>query len=60
MNVRGKASVDGFFAMPYSYFGSPEVPTAEQVVRVTAFPTTTFKVYSERPGDVISPDLLDR
>lgn len=52
--------MDGFFAVPRSYFGSPEIPSADQVVRVTVFPTTAVEMHSDQPGDVISPDLLDR
>lgn len=60
MNVRGKATVDGYFAVPTSYFGAPEIPTADHMVRITVFPTTSIEIHSEQPGDVISPDLLDR
>ena len=59
-HVRGKATVDGLFAVPTSYVGSPEIPSADQVVRVTVFPTSTLKMHSNQPGDVISPDLLER
>lgn len=60
MQVRGKATVDGFFSMPRGQFGAPDIPTADEVVRITVFPTTSIKIDSDRPGDLISPDLLDR
>lgn len=60
MHVRGIPTVDGIFATPISQFGAPEIPSADQVVRITVFPTTSVAVHSENPGDVISPDYLDR
>eukprot|EP00752_Nemacystus_decipiens_P001446 g1423.t1 len=60
MQVRGKATVDGFFGVPRAQFGAPDIPTADEVVRVTVFPTTSIEMQSEKPGDLISPDLLDR
>lgn len=60
MQVRGKATVDGFFSMPKAQFGAPDIPTADEVVRVTVFPTTSVEVQSEKAGDLISPDLLER
>lgn len=52
--------MDGFFSVPKGQFGSPDIPTADEVVRVTVFPTTSVEMQSEKPGDLISPDLLDR
>lgn len=52
--------MDGFFAVPRAHFGAPDIPTADEVVRVTVFPTTSIEMQSEKPGDLISPDLLDR
>lgn len=60
MQVRGKATVDGFFSVPKAQFGAPDIPTADEVVRITVFPTTSIQMQSEKPGDLISPDLLDR
>lgn len=60
MQVRGKATVDGFFSTPRAQFGSPDIPTADEVVRITVFPTTSIPMQSDKPGDLISPDLLDR
>lgn len=60
MQVRGQPTVDGFFAMPRAQFGAPDIPTAEEVVRITVFPTTSVPMQSDKPGDLISPDLLDR
>ena len=60
MQVRGKSTVDGFFAVPRAHFGAPGIPTADEVVRVTVFPTTSVEIQSDKPGDLISPDLLDR
>lgn len=60
MQVRGKATVDGFFAVPKAQFGAPDIPTADEVVRITVFPTTSIQMQSDKPGDLISPDLLDR
>lgn len=60
MQVRGKATVDGYFSVPRGSFGAPDIPTADEVVRVTVFPTTSINMQSEKPGDLISPDLLDR
>lgn len=60
MQVRGEAALDGFFAVPYKYVGSPPVIGAQETVRISVFPTTSVRVHSERPGDVISPDLLER
>lgn len=52
--------MDGFFSVPKAQFGAPDIPTADEVVRVTVFPTTSIEMQSEKPGDLISPDLLDR
>lgn len=52
--------MDGFFSMPYGHFGSPTIPTADQVVRVAVFPKNSIQLMTEYPGDIISPDLLDR
>ncbi|CAM9178705.1 unnamed protein product [Ectocarpus sp. 6 AP-2014] len=60
MQVRGQPTVDGFFAMPRAQFGAPDIPTADEVVRITVFPTTSVPMQSDKPGDLISPDLLDR
>ncbi len=60
MNVRGKATVDGFFSVPKARFGAPDIPSADEVVRITVFPTTSIQTPSEQPGYLISPDLLDR
>ncbi|CAM9524543.1 unnamed protein product [Scytosiphon promiscuus] len=60
MQVRGKATVDGFFSMPRGKFGAPAIPTADEIVRISVFPTTSIKIDSDKPGDLISPDLLDR
>ncbi|CAM9281557.1 unnamed protein product [Laminaria digitata] len=60
MTVRGKPTVDGFFSVPTPYFGAPDIPTADRIVRVSVFPTTSVNVLSEQPGGVISPDLLGR
>lgn len=60
MQVRGIPTVDGFFATPRAQFGAPDIPTADEVVRITVFPTTSIPMQSETPGDLISPDLLDR
>ncbi|CAN0521148.1 unnamed protein product, partial [Ectocarpus sp. 8 AP-2014] len=60
MQVRGQPTVDGFFAVPRARFGAPDIPTADEVVRITVFPTTSVPMQSDKPGDLISPDLLDR
>lgn len=60
MTVRGKPTVDGFFSVPTPYFGAPDIPTADRIVRISVFPTTSVNVLSEQPGGVISPDLLGR
>lgn len=60
MYVRGKPTVDGFFATPVKHFGAPGIPSADEIIRVTVFPTTSIEVHAEQPGGVISPDLLDR
>ncbi|CAM9779845.1 unnamed protein product [Choristocarpus tenellus] len=59
VQVRGKATVDGVFSLPRKYFGAPNIPSADQVVRVSVFPGSTLPVYSETEGDLISPDLLE-
>ncbi|KAH0487166.1 MAG: hypothetical protein KVP17_003608 [Porospora cf. gigantea B] len=55
VRCRGRAAVDGYFAVPRKYFGCPPTGAAKDIF-VLPFPATRVKL-KHAVGDAISPDL---